>query len=501
MSDKMKTLHYTIIAFLLAMIFLPDNVVFAQNQTQPTIEFDQASYGTPNMSCNFYNTGKISAQDQEHSKATITVTDSNANKFSTSIDKIIVFVWSDSDKKGVEITAYETSVNSGIFKGTVTISEGQSTQDIIHVSDGDTLSAKYAITTPGSFDTVNHDITTTSFIGMTCPPLERVPASSLRILDGKGNPHHVATVGQQVLITSDITNPTIANQNFTYIVQIQDKNGSTASLAWLSGTMLPNQTSSPSVSWTPGKAGNYIVNIFVWQSLTNPNALSPPLSADLTVLHDLTAYQKSSINNAENLHCELGFELMTKPTDGSPVCVTPSTAQKLAQRGWAKEISQTSLHIASTVPPAPCDIAYPLSNMGVAVLYMPVNSTGKICATYHNPDSPVQSSVQVFAAKDIQQMASEITTSAYPDIVPTGNSTIVYDVKTGSQAGLYGMSFFCNSIPFAVGYDNQSRIILDDFPWLYKNDICLSQTNVFQITGLSGIDVKYVTEAHRGESQ
>jgi hypothetical protein len=330
----MKTIHYSIIAFLLVVIFFPDNVVFAQNQTQPTIEFNQASYGTPNMSCNFYNTGKISAQDQDHSKAIITVTDPTANKFSTSIDRIIVFVWSDSDKKGVEITAYETAVNSGIFKGTVTISEGQSTQDIIHVHDGDTLSARYTSITPGSFDTVNHDIITTSFIEMTCPPLERVPASSIQILDSKGNPNHVATVGQQVLITSDIANPTIVNQNFTYVVQIQDKNGSTVSLGWLSGTMLPKQTSNPSVSWTPDKVENYVVTIFVWQSLTNPNALSPPLFTDLTVLHDFTN-SKSSINDAKNLHCQLGFELMRKSTDGSPVCVTPDTAKKLIERGWA----------------------------------------------------------------------------------------------------------------------------------------------------------------------
>lgn len=156
----------------------------------------------------------------------------------------------------------------------------------------------------------------------------------------------------------------------------------------------------------------------------------------------------------------------------------------------------------SYVPPAIQNITLPNGTIHtvnkIPVFLMKPNSTGKICATYHNPSSPTQSSVRVFAAKDVQQMASEITASAYPDIVPTGNSTIVYDIKTGSQAGFYGMSFFCDSIPFAVGYDNQSRIILDDFPWLYKNDICLSQTNVFQITGLSGIDVKYVTVAHRG---
>ncbi|MDE1841144.1 MAG: hypothetical protein KGI09_04605, partial [Thaumarchaeota archaeon] len=291
-----------ILILLLAVILFPFNTILAQNQTQPTIRFDQASYFTKDMSCDFYNTVKTSAPDQ--SKATIIVTDSNANKFSTSIDRITVFVWSDSDRKGIEITAYETGVNSGVFKGKVTISEGQSTQDIIHVSDGDTLSARYAGTTSWFVVSKDHDITTTSFIGASCPPLERVPASSIRILDTKGNQHHVTTVGKQVLIVSDISNPTPENQNFTYIVQIQDKNGSTVSLAWLSGIMLPNQTSSPSVSWTPNKTGNYVVTIFVWQSLTNPNALSPPLFTALTVLQDFTS-SKSSIHDVKNLHCQL----------------------------------------------------------------------------------------------------------------------------------------------------------------------------------------------------
>src|SRR5438132_8913080 len=122
----MKTLHLSIIAFLLVVILFPFNTILAQNETQPKIEFDHINYATKKMSCDFYTTGKISAQTPEFTKATITVTDPSANKFSTSIDRVTVYVWSDSDRKGMEITAYETEVNSGIFKGTVTISEGQS---------------------------------------------------------------------------------------------------------------------------------------------------------------------------------------------------------------------------------------------------------------------------------------------------------------------------------------------------------------------------------------
>ncbi|HET7336580.1 MAG TPA: hypothetical protein VFJ23_01640 [Candidatus Nitrosotalea sp.] len=85
----MKTLHYIITVFLLTMIFLPSDVVLAQNETQHTIEFDEASYSTKNMHCDFYNTGKTSLPNQAHDNVIITVTDSNANKFSTSIDSMI----------------------------------------------------------------------------------------------------------------------------------------------------------------------------------------------------------------------------------------------------------------------------------------------------------------------------------------------------------------------------------------------------------------------------
>ena len=329
----MKTLHITIV---LVMMFFSFHTILAQNEISPTMEFDHPSYFTKKMSCNFYNTGKISEQDPEQKTAIIIVTDSSANKFSTSIDQVTVYVWSDSDHNGVQITAYETEVNSGIFKGTVTISEGQSTQDVIHVSDGDTLSAKYEGTTPWYIKSANHGIITTAFIGSSCPPIERVPVSSIRILDSNGNEQQVIKAGQQVMITSDITNPTSINQNFTYIVQIQDKNGSVESLAWLSGNMLPSQRFSPGVSWTPSKVGNYVVNAFVWESLSNPNSLSPPMYADLTVLHNFADYSQSPAGNVEKLHCELGHELVIKSSNNSTACVTPQSAQKLVERGWAK---------------------------------------------------------------------------------------------------------------------------------------------------------------------
>jgi hypothetical protein len=46
--------------------------------------------------------------------------------------------------------------------------------------------------------------------------------------------------------------------------------------------------------------------------------------------------------NPNDVKCNSGFQLIIKAKDGSPACVTPQTAQKLVERGWAKSISQTT---------------------------------------------------------------------------------------------------------------------------------------------------------------
>ena len=45
---------------------------------------------------------------------------------------------------------------------------------------------------------------------------------------------------------------------------------------------------------------------------------------------------------AKDVTCNSGFQLILKAKDGSPACVTPSTVQKLVERGWAQYVSNTS---------------------------------------------------------------------------------------------------------------------------------------------------------------
>ena len=92
------------------------------------------------------------------------------------------------------------------------------------------------------------------------------------------------TVGKQVQVTTDVTNGQNRAQPFAYIVQIENQDGVVYSLSWITGTLDAGQSLSPSQSWTPTAPGTYTAQIFVWESVGNPDALSPPLAMKIIVL-------------------------------------------------------------------------------------------------------------------------------------------------------------------------------------------------------------------------
>ena len=93
-------------------------------------------------------------------------------------------------------------------------------------------------------------------------------------------------VDTQVQITADLTNNQDRIQSFAYLVQIQDENGVTVSLSWITGSLEPGQFMSPSQSWTPTSIGKYTAQIFVWESVDNPDALSVPLTIKINVVEN-----------------------------------------------------------------------------------------------------------------------------------------------------------------------------------------------------------------------
>lgn len=91
-------------------------------------------------------------------------------------------------------------------------------------------------------------------------------------------------VDEQIMIMADISNNQDTRQSFAYITQIRNDNGVVISLSWLTGSLTPRQSFSPAQSWTPTESGIYDIQVFVWESIDNPEALSPPLSMKVNVL-------------------------------------------------------------------------------------------------------------------------------------------------------------------------------------------------------------------------
>ena len=216
----------------------------------------------------------------------VRVIDPDMNLDPEAVDNFDVDVWSDSDAGGIDLTVTETNEATGIFEGTVffTITD-ESSGHRLRVAEGDTVTTEYEDNTlPDPYSTADElDITATSLIGTVVPPLERAPASNLRVVDAFKNSLDSVSVDQQVQIAADLANGQDKVQSFAYLVQIQDADGVTVSLAWITGSLAAGQSFSPALSWTPADAGTYTATAFVWESVDNPTALSPPITTTINV--------------------------------------------------------------------------------------------------------------------------------------------------------------------------------------------------------------------------
>ncbi len=214
------------------------------------------------------------------------IVDRDLNLNPEAVDNFDVDVWSDSDAGGIDLTVTETNEATGIFEGTVyfTVTD-ESSGHRLRVAEGDTVTGEYEDNTlPSPYTTADElEVTATTFIGTVVPPLERAPASNPRVVDAFGNELDEVNVDQQVQITADLANGQDRDQPFAYLVQIS-KDGVTHSLSWITGSLAPGQSLNPAQSWTPTESGTYDVQIFVWESVDNPDALSPPVETTVTVV-------------------------------------------------------------------------------------------------------------------------------------------------------------------------------------------------------------------------
>ena len=219
--------------------------------------------------------------------AVLTVTDADENTNSAIIDTLTAAVFSDSDNGGFKLTLNETDEDTGVFEGTVFFTATDSTSGTsLRVSEGDTVTSEYSDTTlPEPYtDSDSLTVASTLTIGTAFPPLERAPAANARVVDAFGSSVAEVSAGQQVQIAADVSNGQSGDQAFAYLVQVQDGDGVTVSLAWITGSLTAGQSMSPALSWTPSASGSYTATVFVWESVDNPTALSPTTSVSIDVV-------------------------------------------------------------------------------------------------------------------------------------------------------------------------------------------------------------------------
>jgi len=103
-------------------------------------------------------------------------------------------------------------------------------------------------------------------------------------VDQQGNKVESFTSGQMAGVKSEIVNLFTQERTFAYIIQIKNEEGFTVFISWVEDlTILPNRTIKPAVFWFAEEKGNFLVEVFVWRSLSIPDPLTSPQSGLLRI--------------------------------------------------------------------------------------------------------------------------------------------------------------------------------------------------------------------------
>jgi len=217
----------------------------------------------------------------------IRVIDPDMNLNPEAVDNFSIDVWSDSDTGGVDLTVTETGEMTGVFEGKLFFSTtSESSGSRLLVGQSDIVTAEYEDNTlPNPYTVADElDVTSTTIIGTVVPPLERISMNECKTVDSFGNELTNVLVDQQIQITCDLASNQDKEQQFAYLVQIKNSDDNrTVHLSWITGTLLPGQMISSSLSWNSKVPGMYDVIMFVWENLDDPIPLTNPVSLIVNV--------------------------------------------------------------------------------------------------------------------------------------------------------------------------------------------------------------------------
>lgn len=215
--------------------------------------------------------------------ALVRVIDPDLNLNPESLDHIPIQISSNSDVSGIEVTAVETSETSGIFTATISFTQNQSSSgNRLYAIPGDTIFAKYDdYTLPKPYSIAdNLAVKTSAIIGSSSSALQSMP---IILSDSMGNQISTVSANDQIQIVGKILNQQNFNQKFVYLFQVKDENNFVVSISWIQGEISANQNLDISQSWIPQESGNYTIETYTWNSLTNATPLSHSLSISVFI--------------------------------------------------------------------------------------------------------------------------------------------------------------------------------------------------------------------------
>lgn len=105
-----------------------------------------------------------------------------------------------------------------------------------------------------------------------------------KMVDYDGHDLNKIQVGQQVGVSTVLTNHNFDEKKFTYIVQVLNSKGQTEFLEGLSASMVSGQSFTAVQTWIPHEPGKYTVQVFVWSSLASPIPITNPIDSTITVV-------------------------------------------------------------------------------------------------------------------------------------------------------------------------------------------------------------------------
>jgi len=224
--------------------------------------------------------------------AIITVEDPDQNIYVNELDDLKVSVWSTTDPAGVSLTLIETDVNTGVFQGELYFTEGSSIGSKLQVTKGDIITVKYTDETadpadiPGWTPGVDTILTIKDTAKIGVPYIEKPIAAGTPVLKDPttGETITEGKAGEQVMLSTEMSNTATEDQPMLYIVQVKDETGRVVYLSFISGTVPAGETYEFGIGWTPTVAGTYTVEVFAWVSWAEPTPLSDVATATITIV-------------------------------------------------------------------------------------------------------------------------------------------------------------------------------------------------------------------------